>query len=124
MLQIQLLETEGIVTLTPHGPLDTADFERLSGLVDPYIKANGSLKGVMVDAAAFPGWEDLGAIVSHLKFVMGHHSKVARVAIVSDSELLKFAPQVAKHFVAADIRRFPANEKTQALSWLRGGDPE
>jgi hypothetical protein len=120
MLQIDLLEAEGIVALAPHGPLDKADFERLSGLVDPYIKAKGALKGLMVDAASFPGWEDIGALVSHLKFVMGHHSKVARVAIVSDSELLKFAPHVAKHFVAADIRRFPANEKARALAWLKG----
>ncbi|CAH1672434.1 STAS/SEC14 domain-containing protein [Hyphomicrobiales bacterium] len=119
MLQIDLLEDEGIVTLTPHGPLRKADFERLSGIVDPYINAEGSLKGLMVDAASFPGWDGIGALMSHLEFVMGHHSKVERVAIVSDSELLKFAPHVAKHFVAADIRRFPANEKAGALAWLK-----
>lgn len=119
MLQLDLLEDEGIVTLAPHGPLEEADFERLSNLVDPYIKAKGSLKGLLVDAASFPGWDGIGALVSHLKFVMGHHSKVRRVAIVSDSDLLKFAPHVAKHFVAADIRRFQANEKVRALAWLK-----
>ena len=120
MLQIDLLEDEGIVTLAPHGPLEKADFERLSGIVDPYITAKGSLKGVMLDAAAFPGWEDVGALISHLKFVMGHHDKVARIAVVSDSEILKLAPHVAKHFVAADIRRFPSGEKDHALAWLKG----
>ncbi|HEV7257813.1 MAG TPA: STAS/SEC14 domain-containing protein [Bosea sp. (in: a-proteobacteria)] len=119
MLQIDLMEDDGIVTLAPHGPLGKADFERLSGIVDPYIKAKGSLKGLMVDAASFPGWEGIGALVSHLEFVMGHHNKVERVAVVSDSELLKIAPQVAKHFVAAEIQRFPADEKTQALAWLK-----
>lgn len=120
MLQIDLLEAEGIVTLTPHGPLEKADFERLSGIVDPYINAKGSLKGLMVDAASFPGWEGIGALMSHLQFVMGHHSKVERVAIVSDSEILKLAPHVAKHFVAAEIKQFPANEKARALAWLKG----
>ncbi|KRE09292.1 hypothetical protein ASE63_21525 [Bosea sp. Root381] len=118
MLQIDLLEDEGIVILAPNGPLDKADFERLSGIVDPYIKANGSLHGLMVDAASFPGWEDAGALISHLKFVMGHHDKVERIAVVSDSEFLKLAPHVAKHFVAADIRRFPSNERDRALTWL------
>lgn len=119
MLQIDLLEDEGIVTLAPHGPLEKADFERLSGVVDPYINAKGSLKGLMVDAASFPGWEGVGALISHLKFVMGHHSRVERVAVVSDSELLKLAPHIAKHFVAAEIQQFPANEKARALAWLK-----
>jgi len=120
MLQIDLLEDEGIVTLAPRGPLDKADFERLAGIVDPYIKAKGSLKGVMVDAASFPGWEDAGSLIAHLKFVMGHHDKVRRVAVVSDSEVLKLAPHIAKHFVAAEIHRFPAGEKDRALAWLKG----
>jgi len=120
MLQIDLHSEEGIVTLAPHGPLGKADFERLSGIVDPYIASNGSLKGLMVDAASFPGWESIGALFSHLEFVMGHHRKVERIAVVSDSEFLKLAPQVAKHFVAAEIRQFPANERARALAWLKG----
>lgn len=120
MLQIDLLQDEGIVTLAPHGPLEKADFQRLSEVVDPYIAAKGSLKGLMVDAASFPGWESIGALLSHLEFVIGHHRKVERVAIVSDSELLKFAPHVARHIVAAEIQQFSAKEKARALAWLKG----
>jgi hypothetical protein len=119
LLQIDLPEEGGIVTLAPHGPLGKADFEQLSGIVDPYIKANGSLNGLMIDAAPFPGWEDAVALISHLQFVMGHHDKVERIATGSDSEFLKLAPHVAKHCVAADIRRFSADEKHRALAWLK-----
>ena len=123
MLQIDLLGDDGIVVLSPHGALESSDFERLSSVVDPYIAANGALKGLMVDAASFPGWDGIGALISHVKFVMGHHSKVARVAVVSDSELLKLAPHVAKHFVAAEVRQFPSGDKAHALGWLKGAMP-
>lgn len=124
MLQIDLLDDEGIVILTPHGALESGDFERLSDVVDPYIAANGALNGLLVDAASFPGWDGIGALISHVKFVMGHHSKVARVAVVSDSAFLKLAPEVAKHFVAAEVRQFPPSDKARALGWLKGGAPD
>jgi hypothetical protein len=120
MLHVAFLESDGIVTLVPRGSLTRADFERLSAVVDPYISAKGALKGLLIDAVSFPGWESLGALMSHLEFVMGHHSKVARVAIVSDSELLKLAPHIAKHVVAAEIQQFPAGDKARALAWLKG----
>lgn len=123
MLQIDLLGDEGIVILTPQGALESGDFERLSGVVDPYLAANGVLKGLMVDAASFPGWDGIGALIAHVKFVMGHHRQVERVAVVSDSEFLKLAPHVAKHFVAAEIRQFPAGDRAGALGWLKGAVP-
>lgn len=121
MLKIDLLDDDGIVVISPQAALERADFERLSSIVDPYIASRGALRGLMVKAASFPGWENIGALFSHLQFVMGHHSKVERVAVVSDSEMLKLAPHIAKHFVAAEIRRFPPNEDAQALAWLKGG---
>ena len=31
---------------------------------------------------------------------------------------MKLVPHIAKHFVADEIRLFPANEKALALAWL------
>ncbi|UZF91130.1 STAS/SEC14 domain-containing protein [Bosea sp. NBC_00550] len=72
----------------------------------------------MVDAPSFPGWEGIGALISHLEFARGHHRTIERVAVVSDGEVLKLVPHIAKHFVADEIRLFPANEKALALAWL------
>jgi len=123
MLTIDLLGEDGIVVISPQAALETADFERLSGVVDPYIAANGALRGLLVKAASFPGWESIGALFAHLAFVAGHHNKVGRVAVVSNSEMLKLAPHIAKHFVAAEIQRFPAEDEAQALAWLKQGAP-
>jgi hypothetical protein len=53
--------------------------------------------------------------------VRDHHQKVARVAAVTDSELLKIMPHIAKHLVSAEIRQFPADQRAEALAWLEAG---
>ena len=118
MIQFDLLQDKGNAILSPAGPLEKSDFDRIAEEIDPYIEANGQLAGLLVRAEAFPGWESFGALVSHLRFVKDHRCKITRIAVVTDSELLKIMPHIAKHFVAADIRQFTYEKKAQALSWL------
>jgi len=122
MLEPQLLADEGILVLTPQGPLEKADFERLALLVDPYIEQKGALKGVMIYAKSFPGWADFAALLTHLRFVKDHQQHVARVAAVSDSSVLTVLSAIAKHFVRAQVRHFEFDARDQAMRWLNGGD--
>lgn len=121
MIQFELLRDQGILVLTPEGPLEQVDFERIAGAVDPFIASHGRLVGVMICAKAFPGWDSFGALVSHLRFVRDHHRKIDRIAAVSDSELLKIMPHIAKHFVSAEVRQFSSDERAQAMAWLEAG---
>jgi hypothetical protein len=98
MLSIQLSKDDGIVFIEPSGPLSMADFERLSREVDVYLGEKGSVNGLLIHAASFPGWEDFGGFVHHIKFVKEHHRRIRRIALVSDSKLLMIAPAFAKHF--------------------------
>ena len=119
MLIHELLRDDGILILRPQGPLQAEDFKSLASVVDPYIQEHGRLRGIMVDAQSFPGWDSFAALVSHLQFVRDHHRLIGKVAAVSDSPILSAAPQLAKHFVKAEVRHFNANERTTALAWLR-----
>jgi hypothetical protein len=122
MLNHNLMQTEGILILMPEAPLESTDFERLAQEIDPYIEANGKLHGIMLDAESFPGWKDFAGLVAHLKFVKNHHQKVQKIAVVSDSSLLTFAPKIASHFVQADVKHFSRSQREDALQWLRGVD--
>ena len=104
----------------PQGPIRVGDFEAVAKVVDPYIEQAGGLRGIMVEASSFPGWDSFAALVSHLRFVRDHHRLVAKIAAVSDSAILSIAPHIAKHFVKAEFRHFDANEREAALAWLRG----
>jgi hypothetical protein len=121
MMRFELLRDRRILLLAPGGPLATADFEQLAKEIDPFIAAHGRLVGVLIHAKSFPGWESFGALVSHLKFVAGHHRQIERIAAVTDSGFLKIAPRIAGHFVQAEIRQFDYRDKDRALAWLETG---
>src|SRR6476659_11027235 len=119
MLTHELLRDEGILILQPQGPLQAGDFTSLATVVDPYLEEHGTLRGIMVDAQSFPGWDSFAALVSHLRFVRDHHRLIGKIAVVSDSAVLSIAPQIAKHFVKAEFRNFSPNDRESALAWLR-----
>src|SRR5262245_3213454 len=119
MLAHELLRDAGILLLRPEGPLQSSDFESVAKVVDPYIQQTGKLRGVMVEAPSFPGWDSFAALVSHMRFIRDHHRQIAKIAAVSDSAVLSIAPQIAKHFVKAELRHFHGNEREAALAWLR-----
>lgn len=120
MIQHELLREQGILILKPQGRLRAEDFTALAAAVDPYIEERGGLKGLLIEAAAFPGWEDFAALVSHLRFVRDHHRKVRRIGVVSDSSVLALGPKIAGHFVRAELRTFGAAERAAALKWIEG----
>jgi 6-phosphogluconolactonase len=122
MIHFDLLSDKGILIVTPAGPLEKTDFDKLAQAVDPLIESQGRLKGLMIYAEAFPGWKDFGALVAHLKFVKDHHRHVQRVAAVSDRGILTILPLVANHFVQAEVRHFDYHDKDRALAWLTDTD--
>src|SRR5687767_13324294 len=119
MIKANLDKTTGILHVKPSGPLEEGDFELLAGLADPYIAKKGALTGLVVEIERFPGWKNLAGMLKHFRFVRGHHRKIRRIALVTDARIGKFAPSLARHFVAADVRRFPAGEAGKAKKWLQ-----
>ena len=121
MTQFELLRDRGILVVTFHGPLEKATFEQLANEIYQLIASKGKLAGVMLCADTFPGWENFAAFVSHIRFVADHHRQIERVAVVSDSTLLKVLPHIASLFVQAKVRHFEPRERDQALAWLESG---
>lgn len=121
MLKHELLEDEAILVLRPGGALEARDFEAVAEDLDPFIEEKGGLRGLLIEAEAFPGWKDFGAFVSHLRFIRDHHRRVRRVAALSDSAFLSIAPSIANHFVNAEVRHFEFAEREAAIDWLRQG---
>jgi len=119
MIQHHLDEAEGIIIVTPQGPSAAGDFEALRDEVDPFIERVGALRGLLIQAEAFPGWDGLAGLTAHLRFVRDHHRLIRRVAVVSDSAVLSHLPQLASHFVAAEVRHFPEAEREGAFDWVR-----
>ena len=116
MLEFHLEESHGIVTMKPHGALESEDFGALGVVVDEYINKTGILHGFIIDAASFPGWHGLDAFKAHMHFIEEHHKKIARVAVVSDSAILSALPSIADFFLQSEVRYF--EDITEARKWI------
>lgn len=112
------MQIEGVLIMTPEAPLEISDFQKLSEEIYPYIEVHGELHGLLIDAKAFPGWQNFAGLIAHLKFVVNQHKKIQKVAVLSDDSFLSTAPTFADHFVKAEIKHFSHSEMDQALHWL------
>jgi len=120
MLEHRLDAAHGILHLHPKGALAKEDFAGLAKTVDPYIEKQGDLAGIVLDVQTFPGWDSLGAMAAHIRFVRDHHKRVKKIAVVTDAKLGDVAEKIAAHFVAATIKHFPAGQTQAAEQWILG----
>jgi hypothetical protein len=118
MIEYTFDAANAILHVRPRGPLEKSDFEALTKEVDPFLEKSGKLAGLIVEIGSFPGWENVCAMSAHLRFVRDHHRRIHKVAVVTDSALSKVAETLAAHFVAAEIKRFPAAELGAARRWI------
>lgn len=119
MINVQVLSDEGIIIVEPSSHLEEADFLTLEKEIQTIIEGQGCLKGLIIHAKSFPGWDDLSAFKHHIQFVKDHHKLIKRVAIVTDFTLARFAPSIAKQFVDAELKHFPWNDYDQATQWIK-----
>jgi hypothetical protein len=117
-LVFELDREKGILLLEPKDELEAADFERVAAEIDSYIAEIGGLTGIAIIAEEFPGWDDFAAFTSHFRFVREHHSKVSRVALVTDSRFLSAVPRIASRFLDAEVKQFAMSERDAALQWI------
>ena len=66
----------------------------------------------------FPGWQSLGAMAAHFRFVRDHQKHIKRIALVTASAMGNVAEHLASHFVSAEIKHFPAGEAEAATHWI------
>ncbi len=123
MIDIDLSHEEFVV-LRPQGALAKADFDRLAETIDRRINETDRVPNLVICLDGLPHWDSLGALTRHFHFVKEHQKIVKKVAVVGDAALLALAPEIANHFVAATIRRFPSRKLEDAKAWARASEDD
>jgi hypothetical protein len=121
MIEFELLKDIGVLVVAPKTALKADDFRAISQTVDPYIRDNGHLTGLLIEAPSFPGWDSFGALAEHMRFVRDHHRNIERVALVTDSRVLAIGPRIAEHFAHPEFKVFKGGQRAGALAWLQSG---
>ena len=124
MLKHELRQDDGILALHPEGPLEAADFTTLTSEVDAYLARHGTLRGVLIRAKSFPGWKNFGALLAHLKFLKNHLQRIEKVAVVADGTIANIMPNIANHFVHAQVQHFDLTSEDAAWVWLKQSGKE
>jgi hypothetical protein len=119
MLNYELRQDEGILVLHPEEPLEAADFTTLASEVDAYLERHGMLRAVLIRAKSFPGWKDFGALLAHLKFLKKHLHRIEKVAVVADGVIATLMPNIAQHFVHAQVQHFALAREPAAWVWIK-----
>ena len=118
MIEHTLDAENSILVLRPKSPLGKDDFAQIAKTVDPLIERSGDLAGIIIEFSAFPGWENIGAMAAHLRFVRDHHRHVKKIGIVTDSNL----GSVAEHWRRTSWRRrsstSPQGRAAAARQWI------
>lgn len=112
-----LLTETGVIVVEVHDALRAQDLDALANTADAWIASHGSLRGMVVHARRFPGWENVPSFVRHLRFIRRHHEKIGRVALASDGMLANIGPWLAESFVDAEVRSFPYDALDAAIAW-------
>ena len=121
MIDYNLDAAHSILYMLPTSALAAEDFVKIAEAVDPHIEATGGLAGVIIEVPEFTGWDSFGALVAHFRLIRDHHKYVSKVAVVTDSALVKLIESLASHFVSAEVRQFPWGETEVATQWILGG---
>ena len=121
MIKHEFRENDGILIIEPESSLQASDFDTLSSIIDPYIEENGKLNGLVIHTESFPGWQDFGAMLAHVKFVKDHHAHISKVAAVADEGIIAILPTIADHFVRADVKHFGVDDLDSAIEWIKQG---
>lgn len=120
MIEHELLVEQGILVIRPTKRLEEDDFAVLAKSIDPYIEQHGKLRGLMIQAERFPGWQGVEGLTSHIRFVKNHHNDIERVAVITDNPILAVLPRLANTMVHAEVKHFGISEQKTALRWLAG----
>lgn len=112
----------GILLLEPVADkaLSEDDFEAVGNTIGDYLQNHDRLRGILIHSRRFPGWQSVGALFAHLKFVNRLHDKIDKIALVTNSPMGTFADHVLDPLMLAKIRKFDYDERDVAIGWLQG----
>ena len=104
--------------IEPQGPLTKDDFAAIADRIDPIIDNKGTLDGLIVKTRDFPGWEGLGDVIAHFRFITNHHRLIKKIELVTDAKIAEIFPVIVDHFVKAEVKQFRFDDFDEAVAWI------
>ena len=121
MMKVTLDKKNALAVLEPSEALAEDDFTHAAQIIDPFIKAQGKLNGIIIHTKSFPGWKNYAALSRHIRFIKNHHRRIKRLAFASDTLAIALTKTIAKPFLAVEIKIFEYDKFEEAKKWVIEG---
>ena len=113
----------GVVVVEVDRPLRVADVDAVAAALDDELRDAHELRGLVLHAPGFPGWENLPALWRHLGLVAGHQHRIRRLALAVDGAVPVVGATVADAALHPAARHFHHDELDAAIAWAAADDP-
>lgn len=114
MAKIQYKKKDEYLEVTINEKITLKDIQTAWKRVD---SKNSNKVNVLIHIKKFKGLE-LKALVEDINSFLKHHSKIGKVAIVSDGSVLKFAPVIMKKFFSTNLSHYETKDLAKAKKWI------
>ena len=117
---IEFRSDDNVFYIKVLGKIEEGDFENnIREAAEDAIVEYGKIRGILVDASDFEGWEDFPALLEHIGFIRELDDSVYRVAIIGDQTWQKLIPPIAGLFLEPLIKRFDPGHAADAEDWVK-----
>lgn len=114
----QFDDHNGVLLLDIKNPLSTSDFEVIDSIIDPFFKARGELKGIIIHSKKFPYWKGARNRREYTEFAGNNHFKFKKVALSMGGFFPKLLLKIAHGRVHPEMKLFKHNRISQAQDWI------
>jgi hypothetical protein len=116
-----ILSARRVLFIEPQRELRTEDFDALRKSIEDFTRStNTELNGIVIHARERPHWANLASFLQHVRFVLNAQSKVRRVAIAANGNLVAIIPPIVDRLLHPEIRAFSFDEVDRAIDWASG----
>ena len=117
---IKFYMDENVFYIKVLGKIEVGDFEKNIKIpADHIISEYGRIRGILIDAEDFEGWEDFPALMEHIGFIKELDDNVGRVAIIGDQTWQKLITPIADLFLEPVVKRFDPGQGQEAEDWIK-----
>lgn len=106
-----------ILEVRPNGKLQEHDLQQLGEALQRAAR-EPSFNGLLIESKEFPGYEDLSDMLAHAELIKQQKDRVARVAIVTDSAVLRLLEALGNTLGEAEVKHFEFGQHAEAERWL------
>jgi len=116
MIKTENISGNALKIIAPR-KLYAEDFQQMAPEVDSFIRQHGKIR-LLIDVSSFHGWNNVAALLKHIRFIKERHKKVERIAVVGARSWQHWVIGVVRMIVHPEVRAYA--QQSEALRWIVG----